>query len=139
LTENDILNSLNPEKVCFVIYKTRELHGAMEGAEDDSSNATDDGFAAALTTANDEPVRAELRAFMQALDQDEAFELVALCWLGRGDFSKEEWADALSAATERNGPKTADYLLDMEGLADYLDGGLAAFDLGCQDFDDRAF
>lgn len=133
-----MLESLNPEKVCFIIYKTRELQAVMEDV-DDSSNPTDDGFAAALTTANDEPVRAELRAFLQALDQDESTELVALCWLGRGDFSKEEWGDAVSAAAAREGPKTVDYLLDMDGLADYLDEGLADFDLDCEDFDDRAF
>lgn len=134
-----MLDSLNPEKVCFVIYKTRELHGAMEESEEDGSNPTDDNFAAALTTANDNPVRAELRAFLQALDQDESNELVALCWLGRGDFTKEEWSDALSAAAERAGPKATDYLLEMEGLADYLDDGLAVFELGCEDFTDRAF
>ncbi|HUZ67631.1 MAG TPA: DUF3775 domain-containing protein [Beijerinckiaceae bacterium] len=136
-----MLESLNPEKVCFVIFKARELHGAMEGVEgveEDASNPSDDRFASALTTANDEPVRAELRAFIQAMDQDESTELVALCWLGRGDFDTQEWSDAMAAAAERTGPKTPDYLLEMEGLADYLDDGLAAFDLGCEDFEERS-
>ena len=134
-----MLDALNPEKVCFILYKARELSAAVEGLEDDGSNATDDRFAAALTTANDEAVRAELRAFIQGLDEDEGAELVALCWLGRGDFGKDDWGEALAAAREREGPKTPDYLLDMEALPDYLDNGLEEFDLGCEDFENREF
>ena len=132
-----MLDALNPDKVCFIIYKARELNGAIDPSDDGSSNPTDDGFASALTRANDEPVRAELRAFLSALDQDESTELVALCWLGRGDFAKEDWADAMAASAERDGPKAPDYLLDMELLGDYLEEGLSAFELNCDDFDER--
>ena len=134
-----MLDALNPEKVCFILYKARELNGVMEASEDDGSNASDDQFASALTTQNDHPVRAELREFLRALNEDESTELVALCWLGRGDFAKEDWKDALAAAASREGPKTPDYLMDIELLADYLDEGLAAFDLSCEDFEKREF
>jgi Protein of unknown function (DUF3775) len=134
-----MLDALNPDKVCFVIYKARELFGSTEPTDDSGSNASDDNFVSALTEKNDHPVRAELRAFLLALDQDESTELVALCWLGRGDFAKEDWADAMAASAERDGPRTADYLLEMELLGDYLEEGLAAFDLGCDDFDEREF
>ena len=134
-----MLDALNPEKVCFVIYKARELNGVMEASDEGASNPTDDNFSSALTTSNDHPVRAELRAFLLGLDEDESAELVALCWLGRGDFSKDEWNDTLSAAIGRDGPKAPAYLMDMELLADYLGEGLAAFDLNCESFEDREF
>jgi hypothetical protein len=132
-----MLDALNPDKACFIIYKARELSAAIEPIDDSASNASDDNFASALTTANDHPVRAELRAFILGLDQDESTELIALCWVGRGDFAKEDWADAMAASAERDGPRTADYLLEMELLGDYLEEGLATFDLGCGDFDER--
>ena len=80
-----------------------------------------------------------MRAFLTALDLDENTELVALCWLGRADFSKEDWSDAMAASAERDGPKTRITLLGMEMLANYLEEGMAAFDLTCDDFDAREF
>jgi Protein of unknown function (DUF3775) len=82
------------------------LRRAVETPEG-ASNTTDDNFMNALTTSNDHPVRAELRGFLQALEQDESTELVALCWLGRGDFTKEETDDAVTAADQREGPRCA--------------------------------
>jgi hypothetical protein len=35
----------------------------------------------------------ELRAFINALREDEQADLVALVWLGRGDGMIEDWAD----------------------------------------------
>lgn len=133
-----MLDALNADKVCFIIYKARELRGAVEPPES-GSNAADDSFVSALTTANDRPVRAELRAFLQALDQDESTELVALCWLGRGDFAKEEWAETMQAAEEREGPAAPDYLMQIDLLAEYLEEGLASFDLNCDAFEQREF
>ena len=137
-----MLSALNPDKVCFIIQKTRELEAVLEpDSSEDGSNATDDKFVAALTTANAEPVRAELKGFIEAFDIDELTELQALLFVGRGDFARDEWPAAMQQARDRmaSGPRPADYISDMPMAADYLDDGLAALDLSCKSFDDRAF
>ncbi len=80
-----------------------------------------------LAEEEEEDLRArELRALIQDLNVDEAAELVALVWLGRGDYDASEWADALTAARQRNARSTARYLMGMPMLGDYLEEGLEA-------------
>jgi Protein of unknown function (DUF3775) len=45
--------------------------------------------------AND-PTLDELKSFLEAQSDDEPRELLALAWVGRGDFGAEEWPDALA-------------------------------------------
>ena len=42
----------------------------------------------------------ELRALIDDLNMDEAAELIAIMWIGRGDFDASEWSDALAEARE---------------------------------------
>lgn len=127
------LNEINPEKVGYVIVKARELLAEDEGLRADASNAADDGERAILTDSADGPVRAELTQYLEALDEEESAALVALLWIGRGDFEREEWANALSQARERRESPTAAYLLGEPLLPDYLEEALAAFGYAHED------
>lgn len=126
---------INPDKVCFVIVKAREFDVQVEGQEGDDSNATDDNFASVFESGRDDSVRKELKAFIDAMDEDEQCELVALCWLGRGDFSTEEWDDAVAEARSRREGSTSDYLIGIPLVSDYLEEGLSKFDLSCDGFE----
>ena len=128
-----MLAELNPDKVCYIIVKAREYNGTDE-VGGDASNATDDGFSSALTENNERPVRAELVSFIDNLNDDEKVELVALCWTGRGDF-EGDWKGAIAEARGPGAYRTANYLLDMPLLADYLEDGLSGFDLSCEDME----
>lgn len=66
----------------------------------------------------------ELRELIEDLNMDEAAELVALAWIGRGDYEAAEWADVVAAARERGNSRTAKYLLGMPMLGDWLEEGL---------------
>lgn len=68
----------------------------------------------------------ELRELIADLNVDEAADLVALAWVGRGDYEASEWTDAVAAARERANKRTATYLLGMPMLADWLEEGLEA-------------
>jgi hypothetical protein len=128
---------INPEKVCHLIVKAREFD-VQEGEvlEDDGSNPADERFRGVLADSADDPTRAEIKAFVEVLDFDERCEIVALLWIGRGDFDQTEWEDALQLAQSRDDPRTiADYLLGIPLLADYLEEGLAAFDINCAEFE----
>nr|WP_210320260.1 DUF3775 domain-containing protein [Pseudaminobacter soli] len=66
----------------------------------------------------------ELRELIDDLNVDEAAELVALAWIGRGDYEGSEWTEAVAAARERGNRRTSKYLLGMPMLGDWLEEGL---------------
>jgi hypothetical protein len=124
------------EKVRFVILKARQFDAKEDDADpDEGSNAADDGMADVLEDKpEDDAVRGELIAFINGLNVDEQVNLVALAWLGRGTFDLEEWDDALQTARDEHNKRTAQYLLGLPLLGDYLADGLEAFG---EDFDDE--
>lgn len=124
------------DKICDFITRVKAIDAKEEMTDPDSgSNPTDDGNRDVLTMASDDPTEEELREFIAALNDDEAADIVALIYIGRGDMEPEEWGDAVRLARERiavSRVQTADYLLGIPNLGDLLDEGLAAFGEGCE-------
>lgn len=114
-----------PEKVAHVIIKAREYDAKVgawnaspsEGDADEDPNAILEDF------AND-PTAAEIAGFIDALNDDEQVNLVALAWVGRGTFEPEEFDEAVETARNEQTSSTASYLLGLPLLADYLEEGL---------------
>lgn len=122
------------DKVSFIILKAREYDVKEEGADPDTgSNPIDDGQTDVLTTKPDDPVREELLGAIRSLNDEERLRLVALAWLGRGTYTKEEWREAVTTARSEHSRRTAEYLLGLPLLGDYLEDGLAMFDEGIVD------
>lgn len=128
--------SISPEKVCYLILKAREFDVKDVVTDPDSgSNATDEGMLSVLEDHGDDPTYRELRAFINALNEDEQVDLVALTWLGRGDAALDEW-DALRAEAARaHNKRTAAYLLGTPLLPDLLEEALAQFEISCEDYE----
>jgi Protein of unknown function (DUF3775) len=125
---------ISTEKVCFIIVKARELDVKVAPEElDEASNATDDAMQRILEDYPDDPTREELRSFLAAQSDDELRELVALTWIGRGDYEASDWDDVLSEVDDPRGQHTIDYLLGTPLLADYLEEALSQFGLSCED------
>jgi hypothetical protein len=124
------------ETVCFIIFKAREFD-AQEGVfdEDPGSNASDDGFREVLAGHGDDSTYDEIKDLIAGLDVDEQSALVALTWVGRGDFSASDWSDAITTARDRHNAHTAEYLLGMPLLADLLQTGLDEMGLSCADYE----
>ena len=122
------MREISAEKLSYVIAKAREANELRRGTEGVVDIAGDDGRAAA---------RAELAVFIEAMDEDEQCELIALCWIGRGKFTREEWESALVEARNHLKQPTADYLLRNPKLAPHLESGLAELNLTIDDFDLR--
>ena len=116
------------DKVGFIIVKAREFDEKVADSDpDEGSNPTDDGNADILEDKAGDGTREELVGAINALNEDEQVELVALAWLGRGTYDLSEWSDALQVARDEHNKRTAQYLLGLPMLGDYLEEGLAAF------------
>jgi uncharacterized protein DUF3775 len=127
---------ISPEKVCFVVVKARELDVKVEPEElDEGSNPTDDQMTAILEDYADDPTFEELKSFLEALNDDEIEDLLALTWLGRGDYTRDDWDEIMSEVRDVRERHTIDYLLGTPLLPDYLEGGLAEFGLSCEEFE----
>jgi hypothetical protein len=127
------------DKVAFVIVKAREFDVKEGDSDPDSgSNPVDDGDADVLEDQADDPVRSELVSYINGLNEDDQIQLVALAWLGRGTYALEEWNDALETARGEHNKRTAQYLLGLPMLGDYLEEGLAAFGESISDDDETA-
>ena len=88
-------------------------------------NASDVAMVSVLEDHTDDPVRTELTAIIRGLNQDEQIDLVALAWLGRGDGDLDHWDDIRAEASRAHNRRTAEYLLGMPLLGDYLEEALA--------------
>jgi hypothetical protein len=121
--------------ICRIIIRARELEAPSPTTApddvDDLDDSEEDEFDA-LESETDETVEDELRTAIEDLADDQQVELLALAMVGRGTYDASEWEDALDAANDPNGESPVDQLLDMPTLAEYLDAGLAAFDLSCE-------
>lgn len=72
------------------------------------------------------------------LNEDQQLDLVALVWIGRGDFDQEEWDDARRTAAEEGDLSVAEYLKGVDHLAEHLEAGLEAMGLSPRDAEDSA-
>ena len=126
------------DKVSFIILKAREYDVKESDVDPDAgSNAIDDGQTDVLLDKQDDPVREELLGAIRGLNEDERIRLVALAWLGRGTYGLDEWKEAVATAKSEHGRRTAEYLLGLPLLGDYLEDGLAMFDEGIVDDTDE--
>lgn len=114
---------LNPETVCFIIDKAHEFQ-TQEDIVLEEEPSLEGGASMLLAEYSGNPALAELKAAIDDLEPDQQVVLVALMWLGRGDYDIEEWEDALAEAARRWTNHTADYLIATPMLADYLSEAL---------------
>jgi hypothetical protein len=128
--------NISAEKVCYIIVKAREFDAKVPPVEPDpGSNPADDGEREILEDYADDPTLLELRSAIDDLNEDEVVDLIALAWLGRGDFGKEDWLEATALARERHKRHSADYLIGIPTLGDFLENGLDMVDRSCEDFE----
>jgi len=120
--------NLNEETVRFIINTAHEFHAREDIMFPEDSETVDEGWIQQFTSDfGDDPYYQEMRNTINDLEPDQQVSLVSLMWVGRGDYSIDEWKDALAYAEDTWTKHTAEYLIGTELLADYLDEGLAQF------------
>lgn len=133
----DVDLSIPLKTVCYVIFKAREFDAKVPDSDPDSgSNPADDMNADVLEEHEDDPVEEELTTIISELSVDEQIDLVALMWLGRGDYTAADWTDVRAEAADAHNDRTAEYLLGSPLLADYLSDGLSLLDYSCAEFEE---
>lgn len=127
--------TISPEKVCFISVKAKEFDVKDAPTEPDpGSNPIDDDDIAVLEDHEDDPVVQELTSLINSLSEDEQVDLVALAWLGRGDYSARDWATVRAEATAAHNNRTAAYLLGMPLVGDFLEEGLSMLGYSCGEY-----
>ncbi len=127
--------TIGPDTVRMFIAKAKAISAAVkqdydDGAEhevelgeDDRDNHRHDGLAEEKA---EDLTSEELSELIDDLNVDEAAELVAIMWIGRGDYDAKEFAEAVAEARSRGNRRTARYLLGFPLLGDWLEEGLEA-------------
>jgi hypothetical protein len=128
--------AISTTKVGAILAKARQFDVKDVVTDPDTgSNASDDAMLSVLEDHADDPVRTELTAIIRGLNQDEQIDLVALTWLGRGDGELDEWEDIRAEAARAHNRRTAEYLLGVPLLGDYLEEALAQFGHSPEEFE----
>jgi len=123
---------LNPEIVQNIINLTLEFNEQddvtpLEDAEEPDIDDAD--FSEVMVDRfGTDPYYQQLKTAIEDLEPDQQISLVALMWVGRGDYSVREWDEAIEHAQDSWTPNTADYLIGTPLLADYLTEGLEQVD-----------
>jgi uncharacterized protein DUF3775 len=127
---------ISPEKVAAILSKARQFDAKDVVTDPDSaSNASDDAMLSVLEDHASDPARSELSAMIRGLNEDEQIDLVALAWLGRGDGDIADWADIRREADRAHNRRTAQYLIGMPLLSDYLEEALSQFGHSAEEFE----
>lgn len=125
--------TIGPETVRLFVLKARAISAGLNddydaGHEheielDDQSrdSHSHDG----LAEEEEENLTAtELRALFNDLNVDEAADLIAIMFVGRGDFEAREWDQAVAEARTRVNKRFPTYLMGMPMLGEWLEEGL---------------
>ena len=124
---------ISPEKIAHVIVRARELD-AKVGTWDSPGDSRDSD--SILESRSGDATEQELRAFIGGLNVDEHASLVAVMWIGRETYGADELDEAIGTARAEASAPTADYLLGVPLLADYLEDGLDALGISVEDAED---
>jgi hypothetical protein len=118
--------TISPETAYYIVEKARELEEKVEIDDPDSgSNPSDDEEIDVLEDAPGDPTAEELKAAIAPLNEDEQADLVALLWLGRGDYAAEQWDEARNMARERREDAVSRYIAGTPLASDYIEEGLS--------------
>jgi len=120
------------ESVAAIVDAARAVQETEESGADEREEEDEEGLDAEDDENMDEDA---LRAFIAELNEDEQASLIALAWIGRGDYTGEEFEEARNLARERNVRDPAEYLLGIDMLGDMLEEGLSELGLSLEDTD----
>ena len=128
--------SMDPDNVRVLIAKAQEALTTVPSEEDeDPVSEIEIDAATTISKTNEDRLSDENRRDLSLdevarhidnLNVDERAEIVALVWIGRGDFEPRDFADAVREARDYEIDSVSDYLLQMPLFPSHLGAGLDA-------------
>jgi Protein of unknown function (DUF3775) len=123
---------INPETVCRLIELAREFHAQEEVVIPEvSGNPSGDWAMQMLASHSDDLTFQEFKYIVGELEPSQQQLVVVLLWLGRGDYTLDDWDDLLEQACVDWTPNTAEYLIAHPLMVEYLTEGLDIFGYSC--------
>lgn len=127
--------AISPETIGHIANMAREFHAKEQvSIPEESLSYTSDWAMQILADHKDDPIYEELNSVIDDLEPDQQVQLVAIMWLGRNDFSADEWNKALEQAADSWNEKVAAYLISKPLLATYLEEGLSQLGYSLEDY-----
>ena len=124
---------ISTAKVEDFIEAAREVAGKITPTTGDQTTTGDDSELVSIEDYPGDDARAEeIREFIAGLNVDEQIDLLALIFVGRGDFDIAEWNEAISEAGARIAQRDADYMIGDAALPEYLGAALDAVGEGSE-------
>ncbi len=127
------MRDISVDQVCFIVIKTREYQAKVEPVAENIDH--DDAERDILEDFSGDPTFDELAEALRDLNTDQRAELVVLAWIGRNDFTKDDWDEAIDGAQEVIGERFVRYMTGLPLLANCLEAGLDAFGESCESFE----
>ena len=129
--------TISLEKIAYILERAREYDAEVpvDRDYDEGSDAADDDERQILLDTPDNPTAQELRDAIDGLNLDEREELLALVWLGRGDYDARSWSEALAQARDSRSSTETEYLVGTPLLGDYIEEGVEALGLSLEGFE----
>ena len=126
--------NINPETVCHIIDKAREFQAKEQVVIPDVPDSpADDWPLQVLAEHVGDLTYQEVVLAVTDLEPDQQAELVALMWLGRGDYDLNDWENAQRDAADNLTESTGSYLLAHPLVASYLMDGLVQHGYRCEE------
>jgi len=129
------MDHVSADEVCFLAARARAFSAKQPPAGDaaPASEPADDEQRNVLTDYAGDHTEDELRGALEALNDDQLIEVMAIVQIGRGDYGVDDWRAAVSTAADAFDIDAIERLAEMPLLADHLEAGLAALGFSCRD------
>ncbi len=122
------------EVICYIIAKARELQAKEDVVLPDTPGGPAEDWALqVLADHSGDYTLAEFKDSIAEMSQRQRAELIALMWLGRGDYGIADWEQAVDDAIGDHSVRAAAYLLAHPMVSDDLEEGLIAHGYSCED------
>jgi len=122
------------DSICYIIAKARTLQAKEDVViPDNASSPSEDWALQILADHGGDYTLAELTDCIGEMNQRQRAELIALMWVGRGDYGVEDWEQAVDDAIGDHSVRAAAYLLAHPMVSDDLEEGLIAHGYSCED------
>ncbi|WP_419419901.1 DUF3775 domain-containing protein [Legionella sp. D16C41] len=123
--------NLNSGIICDILVRAREFQAKEEVSFPEMTDDMDASYV--LADHADDLTYQEVVGAINNLEPDQQATLVALMYVGRGDYTIEEWEEAFSFAQERLTEHTGEYLLSRPTMPDEIERALDALGIVCEE------